>query len=509
VPVAQIWRASERAARWFSQRCASDGSVGMVLATASSAVTALVGAWRAGLCVASLPTPGRAMPPREYQGQIEAACACVGAERLVVEDALVPALPPLSVPVAGFASCRADSPGRTDGHGSLVQFTSGSTGTPKGIRLSLDAVASQVRALLDRLQPQPGDAACSWLPLSHDMGLIGMLLTSWCAASPEVLGAGELTLVRPEHFVRQPALWLEACSRLGATITAAPDFALGLATRTVGTLEGLDLRRLRVCITGGETIRAATLDAFAAATAAAGFRSQAFCPAYGLAEATLAVTMVEPPQGWTAVSVDAAALAEGRWVASTGPGARRVVCAGAPLPGMSVRVAAAPAAAGAIEVAGPSMLTEYVGYGSPLSPQGWLTTGDLGVLDEGLLYPTGRQGDRIVVAGRTLDAGDVEARICGHPGLRAGAVVAIEDGAGGFALVAEPAGALGHDAVARAVRDELVRTVGCGPSAVALVERGSLPKTPSGKLPRHRVAAAFQSGSLPQIALVRFRAPPP
>ena len=155
------------------------------------------------------------------------------------------------------------------------------------------------------------------------------------------------------------------------------------------------------------------------------------------------------------------------------------------------------------------MLTEYVGYGSPLSPQGWLTTGDLGVLDEGLLYPTGRQGDRIVVAGRTLDAGDVEARICGHPGLRAGAVVAIEDGAGGFALVAEPAGALGHDAVARAVRDELVRTVGCGPSAVALVERGSLPKTPSGKLPRHRVAAAFQSGSLPQIALVRFRAPPP
>ena len=87
VPVAQIWRASERAARWFSQRCASDGSVGMVLATASSAVTALVGAWRAGLCVASLPTPGRAMPPREYQGQIEAACACVGAERLVVEDA--------------------------------------------------------------------------------------------------------------------------------------------------------------------------------------------------------------------------------------------------------------------------------------------------------------------------------------------------------------------------------------------------------------------------------------
>jgi acyl-CoA synthetase (AMP-forming)/AMP-acid ligase II len=509
VPVARIWRASERAARWFSRRCSPGGSVGMVLGTGSSAVAALVGAWRAGLCVASLPTPGRAMPPGEYRAQIEAACACVGAELLLVEDALVPAVPPLSVPVAGFAGCASDGAGRTDGHGSLVQFTSGSTGAPKGIRLSLDAVAHQVRALLERLQPQLGDAACSWLPLSHDMGLIGMLLTSWCAASPDVLGGGELTLIRPEHFVRRPACWLDACSRFGATITSAPDFALALATRTVGALEGLDLRRLRVCITGGDMIRAATLEVFAAATAAAGFRSRAFCPAYGLAEATLAVTMVEPTVGWSAASVDAAALAEGRWVAATGPGARRVVCAGGPLPGMSVRVAAGPAAAGVIEVAGPSMLTEHVGYGSPLSPEGWLTTGDLGVLDDGLLYPTGRRGDRIVVAGRTLDAGDVEARIGGHPGLRAGAVVAVDDGAGGFAVVAEPAAAVGLDAVARAVRDELVRTVGCGPSAVVLVERGSLPKTPSGKLPRRRVADAFQSGSLRQITLVRFRAAAP
>jgi acyl-CoA synthetase (AMP-forming)/AMP-acid ligase II len=176
---------------------------------------------------------------------------------------------------------------------------------------------------------------------------------------------------------------------------------------------------------------------------------------------------------------------------------------------MNVRVPAAPAAEGVIEVAGPSMLTDYVGPGSPLSPRGWLTTGDLGVLDDGLLYPTGRLGDRIVVAGRTLDAGDIEARIRGHPGLRAGAVVAIDDGSGGFAVIAEPAAALGLDDVARAVRDELVRTVGCGPSAVVLVERGSLPKTPSGKLPRHRVAAAFQSGALPQITLIRFRAAPP
>jgi acyl-CoA synthetase (AMP-forming)/AMP-acid ligase II len=156
VPVAQIWRASERAARWFSQRCAPAGSVGMVLGTACSAVTALVGAWRAGLCVASLPTPGRAMPPGEYRAQIEAGCACVGAELLLVEDALVPAVPPLSVPVAGFAECVADSAGRTDEHGSLVQFTSGSTGAPKGIRLSLDAVAHQVRALVERLQRSRG-----------------------------------------------------------------------------------------------------------------------------------------------------------------------------------------------------------------------------------------------------------------------------------------------------------------------------------------------------------------
>ena len=99
------------------------------------------------------------MPPGEYRAQIEAACAGVGAELLLVEDALVPAVPPLSVRVAGFAECAADGAGRTDGHGSLVQFTSGSTGAPKGIRLSLDAVAHQVRALLERLQPRAKDFA--------------------------------------------------------------------------------------------------------------------------------------------------------------------------------------------------------------------------------------------------------------------------------------------------------------------------------------------------------------
>ncbi len=504
VTLADLWRSAASSARWLSRRASPGGAVAMVLSSSSAAVSALLGTWRAGLCAASLPTPARGMRLEEYQRQVEAMCAAVEAELLLVPDDVIALLPPLRLPVAGFAECHADSGGCADGGGSLVQFTSGSTATPKGIRLSLHAVAANVLAILDTLAPQPGDATCSWLPLSHDMGLVGMLLTPWCATAPDLLGRGDLCLIRPEHFLRNPPSWLEACSQLGATVTAAPDFAFGLAARTIAAAKHLDLRRLRVCITGGETVRADTLETFTRATADAGFDSRAFCPAYGMAEATLAVTMVRPGEHWSAVEVDGAALANGRWESAAAPAVRRVVSAGAPLPGMQVRVGGADT--GVIEVRGPSMLSEYVGAGSPLSADGWLATTDVGRYADGQLWPVGRRGDRLVVAGRNLDAQDIEERVGERPGVRRGAVAAVEDGTGGFAIVAEAADSADIEGLAWATRDELVRSVGLGPSAVVFVERGTLPKTPSGKMQRHRVAAALETGELAEVSVVRFRA---
>jgi acyl-CoA synthetase (AMP-forming)/AMP-acid ligase II len=505
LPVAELWRRSGRAARWFSARFPANAAVAMVLATTPAAVAAMVGAWRAGLTVASLPGPGRGMSAGEYQHQVEQACLQVGAELLAVDDGLVGLLPPLSVPAAGFAQCQDGTGGRTGDRGELVQFTSGSTNAPKGVRIRLGAIAANVESILEVLAPEAGDCACSWLPLSHDMGLVGMLLSSWSAMRPAILGRGELCLIRPEYFLRDPGSWLTACGETGATTTAAPDFGYALAARTIGTAKHLDLSRLRTCICGGEVVRWSTLQRFAQASAAAGFRARAFCPAYGLAEATLAVTMVRPEQDATVRYADAAALADGEWRNMPAGQGQAVVSAGTSLPGMGCRITGESSGVGAIEVTGRSMFSGYVGAGPPFRSGGWFRTGDLGILIDGQLYLAGRYDDRIIVAGRNVDAAQIEGSISGKGGIRHGGAAAVEDGDGGFAVVAETAEVPDPRPIADAVRDMLVRATGLAPSAVIFVPRGSLPKTPSGKLQRYRVRSLLRTGELEQMAAIRFR----
>jgi acyl-CoA synthetase (AMP-forming)/AMP-acid ligase II len=505
LPVADLWRRSGRAAQWFSARLPETAAVAMVLATTPAAVAALVGAWRAGLTVASLSGPSRGMSVEEYRRQVEQACLQVDAALLAVDDALVAFLPPLSVPVAGFAQCEGGAGGRTGGRGEFIQFTSGTTSASKGVRIKLGAIAANVESILEVLAPQVGDCACSWLPLSHDMGLVGMLFSSWAAMRPAILGQGELCLIRPEYFLRNPGSWLMACSETGAATTAAPDFGYALAARTIGTAERLDLGRLRTCICGGEVVRWSTLKRFAEACAAAGFRPRAFCPAYGLAEATLAVTMVRPEQDVLVRNADAAALADGEWRDMPAGQGQPVVSAGACLPGMDCRIAGKSSGLGAIEVTGRSMFTGYAWAGPQLDSGGWLRTGDLGIFINGELYPTGRYDDRIIVAGRNVDATQLEGSISGKGGIRYGGAAAVEDGDGGFAVVAETAEVPDPRQIADAVRDMLVRATGLAPSAVIFVPRGSLPKTPSGKLQRYRVRSLLHNGQLELIATVRFR----
>jgi acyl-CoA synthetase (AMP-forming)/AMP-acid ligase II len=322
----------------------------MMLTSSAECVAALIGGWRAGLCVASLPSPARATPLPEYVEQLGAVLRLMDAKLLVVDDEIAAAIPELPVPVVTFS--RTISAGKggeaTDEPGSFVQFTSGSTSAPKGVMLSMEAIGANVQGLLDSVATPDSLVCCSWLPLSHDMGLVGMLLAVWAGqrrASP-----GGLVLIRPERFLRRPSTWLSACAQFGATVTATPNFGLDLALRDLAACASLDLSALQVCIVGAEPVRAASLRRFAAALAPTGFDGDALCPAYGMAEASLAVSAKPPGKPWSACHVDTAALELGQWQErGPGDGATEIVGLGPALPGIEVAVGGHVRASGPFE----------------------------------------------------------------------------------------------------------------------------------------------------------------
>jgi acyl-CoA synthetase (AMP-forming)/AMP-acid ligase II len=335
------------------------------------------------------------------------------------------------------------------------------------------------------------------LPLSHDLGLIGMCLVPWAANSPHILGSGDAVLLQPSQF----GSWLAACSATKAAFTAAPNFALDFARQTLRR-GGIDLSRLRACVTGAETVRATTLAAFAEAAAPAGLREGALCPAYGLAEATLAVSMVRPGERWTTRTVDPAALADGNWQeVETG---RVLVGNGRPVAGVEVRAAAPASGVGPIEIRSTALMEGYLGATSSPTADGWLQTHDLGRIVDRQVYIAGRADDVIVVGGRNLFAPDLERAIGTVEGIRRDNALVLDDQEGRYLVVAERRSAHDPALTAQQVRATLVRRVALGPSAVIFVARGSLPRTPSGKPQRHRVRALREAGGLMVEAQVEF-----
>lgn len=325
------------AGRWISSLdrpvCA------MVLSNTAACVAALFGAVGVGATLVSVPLPPRGSSPEWYAGFVASVCRQTGAAGLLVDgehrglvpDGLGPETRAYDEVLAPMTRC---SPA-TDKGFRLVQFTSGSTEQPRGVVLGERAVLANVDAILSVIDPEAYDTACSWLPLSHDMGLIGMLLAP-CLAAPTTSPGGNLCLLRPERFVRSPRTWLVACSEVGATCTAAPDFAFALMSRRA-TPAGLDLSSLRAAIVGAEPVRATTLTAFADRFAAAGFDDRAFCPAYGLAEAVLAVTMTAASERWRSVEVDGRRLGDGVLAhVARGTGAA-IVASGSAVPGAPCR----------------------------------------------------------------------------------------------------------------------------------------------------------------------------
>lgn len=475
----------------------------MVLSNSSACVSCFLGAICSGLEVISVPLPPRGGSLDWYQQFVQSICRKSGSPHLLLDAEVLALLPPLSgvLPVAYEQLLSEGAPARGDPSSfSLTQYTSGSTSKPKGVVLSGEAILANIDALLSVLDIQADDNSCSWLPLSHDMGLIGMLLSS-CVALDRADRVGTLYLMRPEHFLRKPGDWLRACSEFTATITASPDFGLSLATKRTAT-NSLDLSRLRVCVTGGEPVSANTLRSFSQQFASVGLSPHALSPAYGLAEAALAVTMTPVHAEWRSLRVDPAALAD-REIAIDDSGID-IVSAGGPLP--QYEVEAGQGHVSALRFRGPSTCSRYVGgHELPIDRDGWFATSDLGFAIEGHIYPVGREDDVLVIAGRNIYAIDIEAALTEVEGIRPGRVTVVEaDGALTVLAEVEREFQLSDPSLAglvRQVRIVVANRVAVSPDRVIIVERGQLPMTASGKTRRNAVVQALHSGSLPALSV--------
>jgi fatty-acyl-CoA synthase len=394
----------------------------------------------------------------------------------------------------------------------LVQCTSGATGDPKLVVLSHRALLANVRTIATVLGFREGDGGCGWLPLFHDMGLMGFLLCP-------LVGGGPSVILPPEVFVRRPLEWLLAIARYRATISAAPNFGYALCARRVqpADLAGADLSSWRVALCGGEAVAARSLASFADRFAGAGFRESAFLPVYGLAEICLAATM--PPLG-RPPRVDRV-LREavlGRQVATPAPASARpeetigFVAVGGAMPAHEVRVvdaAGAPAAErsiGEIEVRGPSLMSGYLGAEAQTAAvmrAGWLRTGDLGYLAAGELHVTGRQKDVIITRGRNVFPEDVERATDTVAGVRTGRSVAFgvpdeELGTERIVVICETRlrNTAERDRIQREVRVAVLTTTGLSPDEVVVTAPGTIRKTTSGKLQRRRMCERYLLGQL-------------
>ncbi len=491
----EIQEASLRAASWIRGAAGRGGVCAALLEADYDCLALVFGIWRAGMTLVSLPHPARGMTPAEYMDQIDNMCSLVGASRLLVHPSLRGAMSSFRIATSGFDEYRQ---GRQVGHrrgdeARFVQFTSGSTGFPKGVDLSLRAIDQNLVGTLEIVEPREDDVVTSWLPLSHDMGFIGLCLAAYRSMCRPFGVRTHLNLIRPEAFLARPGMWLETCSRTGTTVTAAPPFALRMAAKALRARRSrLDLSSIRVLIVGGERIDAEVLTEFAEVGQDYGLSAQALCPAYGLAENALAVTLVPPRDGWQARRVSEDALSEGNWVAggpSSGGGWRDIVSCGMKIPGTDVRIAGQ-RSVGVIQIRGKSMMRGYVGSDLKQSGDSWFETADMGHIEGGSLFVVGRGDDVIVVAGRNLDPRDLERVAERHPMVRAGNCVAVESSEGRrYSIIAEPSGDVGEKefgTVVGEIRAQLLIHIGLRPDEVRFVRRGSIPKTPSGKVMRHR-----------------------
>ncbi len=489
--------------------------VGLIAETGPAFIVSFFACQYAGLTPAPLPLPAPLGGLDAYVEQIARLLDQAGAAAAFGPAVLQPQLDAagaqagmtLLQPLEALPQGEAEPVQMSPDDPCYLQFSSGSTRAPTGVLVSHRALMANAHAITRHgLRVEAADRALSWLPLFHDMGLVGFLLSPLSVAM-------SVDLMATDAFVRRPLLWPKLIAETGATISYSPSFGYDLCARRAGTtdLSGLDLSRWRVAGVGGDMVRAAPLEAFADRFRSAGFDDRAFVASYGMAEATLALTMAPLAGGLRqdAVSVDQLERSGDAAIASNSLRTRDFVRCGPVLPDHQLEVrdeAGAPLPerrVGRVFVRGPSLMRGY--YAQPeatqavLGPDGWLDTGDLGFLADGELVPTGRSKDLILLNGRNIWPQDLEWTLEAEvAGLRSGDVAAFprgDDEDGVVALVQSRV----RDPAARdrlvADATALLRARHGVEAEVRLVPAGALPQTSSGKLRRSKARELYLVGA--------------
>jgi fatty-acyl-CoA synthase len=511
-PVRLTWRevheqAKRMAGGLAARGIGSQGSIAVLATDAADIAPLAQAAWLSRAAVTMLQQPTPRTDLEVWLADTVRAIAMIKADVVVIGEQFLAALDPLTaqgLAVCTVVSLRCADPIDVDmsDHAAesdiaLRQLTSGSTGMPKAVEISHGNLAATAVALRDRVELDLNtDVLVSWLPLSHDMGMIAFVCV------PMQLGV-ETVVVPPEEFLKRPLVWAELISKHCGTLTSGPNFAYSILARVLQRADpdAIDLSSLRIAVNGAEPIDYRDMTEFSSVGARFGLRPTALTPAYGLAEATLVASLGSARDQATADKVSRQAIAEAHRaqpVHDDSPDAQHVVCVGSPVTGLELRIsrhgkALAPREVGAIELRGPMIADNYLASGGavPLASDGWFDSGDLGYLDEeGRLYVCGRTKDLIVLAGRNLYPHDIERVAESVDGVRRGCVIAlrVHGDREGFAVLAEVRNVTDEDARARISRDIVARVsrqVGHRPRDILLFPAGALPKTPSGKLRRN------------------------
>ena len=397
----------------------------------------------------------------------------------------------------------------------FIQYTSGSTGNPKGVTLTHSNVLANVKGIGWAVKARPDDIVVSWLPLYHDMGLIGSWLFSVYHGYP-------ITVMSPLDFLSRPERWLWAMSDSGGTLCPAPNFSYELCVRKIeyASIEGVDLSRWRIAINAGEPVMPATLKAFSKRFEPHGFRPESWVPCYGLAESSVALTF--PPVDRPPV-IDRIRRAEyeteGRAEpAGSYPGMTlEFVANGVPLPGHEVKVVGDSGEVlgerqrGRVLFRGPSRTAGYFRNAeatrAAIDSGGWMDSGDLGYWADGELFITGRLKDCIIKSGHNIIPQDVENAAAEVAGVRKGCIAAFgsvssESGTERLVVVAETriTDKAQRSRIRREIVAEVSRKVGVPPDVVALAPPQAVPKTSSGKIRRAETRKLFEEGKLDRVA---------
>lgn len=497
--------------------------VALLGSTSRELMTIVRGCWLAGIASMVLPLPMRMGSLEEFVTSTRARIRHGDAKLLLIDAQLAPFYEsaPDDPPIESMCSVLPGAPNVPSGDRIeappydqerlvILQYTSGSTSEPKGVMIPDRVLSANIDAACEAALLGTGDIMASWLPLYHDMGLVGFL------ALPMTKGV-DVVQASPQDFMAKPGDWMQWISDYRATVTAGPNFAWVLATRALKRMQGLDLSNLTLALSGAEPVDPDAVDGFVAAAEPFGFKAESMFPAFGMAEVAIAAAFPKRGVGMQCDTVDRELLERDRVakqvdvvdVDDLAMRVRRLALLGTAVPGLEMKVVNPDTYeelperhVGELLLRGTSITSGY--YKRPdataaLFRDGWLCTGDLAYLLDGQLVICGRIKDVIIVGGRNVFPEDIERAVAAVEGVRPGNVIAFGvEGYKGKESVVVVAEVRADDliAVAEAVHHRTLAVCGLPPRDVILVRPGSLPKTSSGKLQRAKCREMYLAEEL-------------